>query len=750
MREYIVTCKNKEDLESLYHDMETPGGNIYIPQREVELKHRRLISRNTHYMLTDEEAQQLKQDGRVLDVELTPEELGVIWTTDYHVVADGDDYEETLSTEYNVNSSYWSKSNNNSRFHRPWAKYRCRNQQTVANWGVDGSSLSISGTVQFTSTGENVDVVIVDGAIDPNHPEFAVNDDGSGGSRVNQFNWYSLNPEVTGGAAGTFLYSDGGNGDYTLGGQQEADNNHGTHVAGTVAGNLRGWAVKANIFNITPLGDATTPVGGFFCDYIRAWHNSKDINPVTGKRNPTIMNNSWGGTLTIAQSSVNSINYRGKQFNAPFTAQDFLDFGLQAIGSDIVGVPLYSTAFAADLIDAMNDGIIITSSSGNNSHSIDVQGGVNYDNTITYNTSNTVYYNRGEYFDNTATIVVGNVDCTVVEQKSQSSTTGPRVDVLAPGENVVSSVLSGGVTDDRNTAYRIQKYGGTSMATPQVTGVLACVAEHWPRMTHDEAKAYLNRLNPYSQNHLATVGDLVDTGRQTTTIQVTASGNSAYTFGGDVTGSDPTVTVTEGEIIRFELNCPTHPFVIKWDTSGSYSGDTGYDKDIMNFDNNAGYPDIGIPNVWHEDANGNKNYTSTMFQQTSGTLVWDTRNINSSAFEGATFWYQCASHLSMYGQIIINPDTNLRSLQGGDNNYLKYPKIRKVPQPLGSTYIGAESTTQVTWPRLDNKFRPILGYAYDVDGRDGTTIEGGDIDEDIHGASKMIYPRHPIWSRKLT
>ena len=37
MKEYIVTCKTHEDLQSLYDDMETPGGNLHIPDRVVEL-----------------------------------------------------------------------------------------------------------------------------------------------------------------------------------------------------------------------------------------------------------------------------------------------------------------------------------------------------------------------------------------------------------------------------------------------------------------------------------------------------------------------------------------------------------------------------------------------------------------------------------------------------------------------------------------------------------------------------------------
>ena len=84
MREYIVTCKTKEDLESLYEDMETPGGSLYIPDREVELVHRRPISRNTHYMLTDEEAEEIRNDERVLAVGLTLEERGNNQTNVYH------------------------------------------------------------------------------------------------------------------------------------------------------------------------------------------------------------------------------------------------------------------------------------------------------------------------------------------------------------------------------------------------------------------------------------------------------------------------------------------------------------------------------------------------------------------------------------------------------------------------------------------------------------------------------------------
>ena len=49
-----------KDLDEFYNDIETPGGSLYIPDREVETVERRRNSRNTHYMLTAEEAEEIK------------------------------------------------------------------------------------------------------------------------------------------------------------------------------------------------------------------------------------------------------------------------------------------------------------------------------------------------------------------------------------------------------------------------------------------------------------------------------------------------------------------------------------------------------------------------------------------------------------------------------------------------------------------------------------------------------------------
>ena len=57
---YIVTLYKREDLEGFYTEMEENG---------FRLNKKRPISRNTHYWMTEEQAQELKQDPRVWGVE---------------------------------------------------------------------------------------------------------------------------------------------------------------------------------------------------------------------------------------------------------------------------------------------------------------------------------------------------------------------------------------------------------------------------------------------------------------------------------------------------------------------------------------------------------------------------------------------------------------------------------------------------------------------------------------------------------
>ena len=58
-KEYIVTLKSKDDLEDFYAEMSSNG---------FKIAKKRPISRNTHYYMTAEQAEELKKDSRVVDV----------------------------------------------------------------------------------------------------------------------------------------------------------------------------------------------------------------------------------------------------------------------------------------------------------------------------------------------------------------------------------------------------------------------------------------------------------------------------------------------------------------------------------------------------------------------------------------------------------------------------------------------------------------------------------------------------------
>jgi hypothetical protein len=487
LKEYVVTAADYEILDDLCNDIETPGGSLYIPDRAVEIANPRPSSRNTHYYLTDQEAELIRQDPRVLAVEQLPEALGLeptpLWT-------------QTETT--------WNKSSTNTSSHKNWGLLRVAEGATRSNWGSNGTA-NQSGTVVANAAGKNVDVVIVDGLFNPAHPEYAVNADGTGGSRVNQYNWYQHNPEVTGAPASTYVYTP-----YT-GTSAEGNNNHGAHVAGTVAGNTQGWARDATIYNLYPYG--INPSALFIFDYIRAFHRAKPVNPNTGLRTPTITNNSWGYRSLFLYTDITSVTFRGTTYSGPFTTSQLQNYGIITNASNQVELSARYTALDADIADAIADGIIVIGSAGNNYQKNDILGGTDYNNNVFYN-GGTYYYNRGVSPAAASNVIcVGAASALVNDSKATFSNCGPRVDIYAPGDNIMSSFNStasyGGTTDPRNPSYFIGKIDGTSMASPQVCGVLACILEIYPNMKQSEALQYVTTYAKTGQI-TATAGGITD------------------------------------------------------------------------------------------------------------------------------------------------------------------------------------------------------------------------------------------------
>lgn len=502
MREYVITLHNFDDLDEFYQDMETSGGNLFIPNREVDITLRRPVSRNTNYMLTEEEAQQISQDPRVLAVELTIEEQGItlVPLVDTSVIPTNI-VNETITptwTEGGAPPVVWDKQNlyYTNASQKNWGLLRCVEGVQRLGWGKDSATTYVyNAIINVTASGKNVDLVIVDGHINPDHPEYAVNVDGTGGSRVNQFNWFSLNPQVTGASSSTYVYTP------YIGGTVTGDNDHGAHVAGTAGGNTQGWAHDANIYNINPY----TNDSSYFLDYIKVWHTNKSINPVTGIKNPTITNHSYGPSpVVVSITNCTSVRYNGTVYTGPFTSNQLTNWGIYNSGG-FTNTLQRNASLEADFYDLMQAGIIVVSAAGNSYHKVALYSDIasneynNYYVVLITNVYYTVYYNKGSTSAAPGVICVGSISAGKDEAKASSSNCGPRVDIYAPGELIISSVHSTRHPDPRNPNFYLYKLSGTSMASPQVAGVLACFLETNPKASQADALKYITSTAKINQ-----------------------------------------------------------------------------------------------------------------------------------------------------------------------------------------------------------------------------------------------------------
>ena len=507
LQEYVITLHRHSDLEGFYRDMESGTELATIPDRDVSVVRRLPTSRNTTYMLSAEEAEQIRRDPRVLAVELTLEQQGL-----------------KLVPHWSETSSYWSKSGLGSQYLN-WALLRTSLGHEIAGWGSDANP-ETTATVALAASGKNVDVVIVDDLINPNHPEIAVNPDGSGGSRLVQYNWGQWNSTVLGSGIPNTAYNYTPNADLS---------NHGAHVTGIAAGNTCGWARDANVYNINPYGtsgNTINPDAYTVLEYVKQFHINKPVNPATGRPNPTVVNISWGispmfvalGTTQYSTGSITTMQCGGITYNTQFwDATDFAypnrktQNALQGTGLFVaqsnfrwgIYFPVRDAAVEATIQDLIDAGCVVCAAAGNEWNYVMTASDdpSNHYNDYIVHKGLTYYPKQGNISATPACISVGNINSAAHPGKSQSSNTGPRIDVWAPGENIVSAAntSTNSVADPRNSAYYKTELTGTSMATPQVTGVLACLLETYPNLTQSQAKDLLT-------TKLSTLGQISDVG----------------------------------------------------------------------------------------------------------------------------------------------------------------------------------------------------------------------------------------------
>jgi hypothetical protein len=476
MKEYVITLKDPEDWDQFHDEMTKSTLLVEIPDRPVNCSNWRPINDyQANYFLTCEEAESLRNDLRVALVELDANEIPNLILRPFGRRFGNYDN----STAMNSSVKNWGLLRSNS-IPNPFA-----------------TTNSSNGPFTFNLTGKGVDIVVIDTGVAQGHPELARNSDGTGGSRVVDFDWTIL------GVPGVTALS-GGSG--TKGFLGDCDG-HGTNVATIAAGNTCGWAKDAAIYSIRAIPGDVDPSNNrdivtgnvlglmnvnLVFDLVKAFHLAKPIGS-SGYRRPTICINSWG-FIAYYQNMIQT-RWRGANYNTSFPSSTYGQLGTYH------DMRYNSLDIAA--ADAMAAGVIMVGAAGNSSHKATVVSEQDYNNYWT-NSSDTFYYHRGPTpgagsaaisGKTWSTICVGALDRTATERKTNFSNTGPRVDIYAPGYLIAgggSTIYSNALdTRDPSGIYRISKLSGTSQATPQVGGMLACLAEARPSLNQDSARSWL-------------------------------------------------------------------------------------------------------------------------------------------------------------------------------------------------------------------------------------------------------------------
>ena len=202
---------------------------------------------------------------------------------------------------------------------------------------------------------------------------------------------------------------------------------------------------------------------------------------------------------------------------------------------------------------------------------------------------------------------------------------------------------------------------------------------------------------------------------QTWTINVTASGSTAYTMtgtdrNGSVSGSNPTITINRGDTVNFVVNASGHPFYIKTVSS------TGTANQVQ-------YP------------------TASNQGSTNGTVTWSPNQRTPSNTTGVQFRYNCSAHLSMNGPIVVqsgnrtNPTINVGAL---DDQYATGNKERKVNysdmgnaidlfSPADGSLAAYIGTTTSGVPRYDSTYVSKSGNTNWSDGQTGSPLTSRDV-----------------------
>ena len=448
---------------------------------------------------------------------------------------------------------------------------------THHNWGLaqmSQSNQTLATTFTYQNDGANVDVVIMDTGSTVGHPEFQNQADTA--TRLQS----------------THLWTAGQVANYPN--HYTDPDGHGTHVTGTVAGRTQGWAREANIYSFaTNLGGLTHGYNASDMGYITSWHQSK------GTGRPTIVNMSWAVSTyfppnhpdhfqtTLAwDPAATKVYHQARSSTYDTLVKNMNNAGVVVVcsaGND--NTRIYKT----DEIPGWNKGYWYFFDSGNDmgygvntkiykedatAHDPNVHGtgqragtpgvppGGSYNNTIYFSATNNGQSPSNAWLESGTTtrhdISVMAHDHTLA--KASFSNYGEALTVWAPGVAIMSSCIAGGsAVQIGATGFYLNKYQGTSMASPQIAGLVACYLDR-DASTYGAVTDKANQET--AQAFLLDQGDIdnaiIDWGAGLTNLNRSYQPYQDYTVtwstGHGVGGTYAIATVDENQNVNYDLS----------------------------------------------------------------------------------------------------------------------------------------------------------------------------------------------------
>jgi len=571
MKKYTLAVTSPEYWSEIHDALIVDSNQDNIPDRQVTCADSKNHSptRGT-YELTEEEAAEIANHPHVKWIELSPTHNPDAYPKpDFATKRFKKNvkfYRDLVSQSIPVTGPTSAEENRSN-----WGVARPTVRKSGEFFSDNSSTVAVQeGDVSYSLTGRNVDVIIHDSGVLQYHPEFM---DANGQSRVRDIildGPYYIDPDyfisngytttradgrVTGQESasrdwwtnssnrsaqfqseGTIFvssnYTEARSMGSSLDGTNSLTSGHGTACASLVAGKNFGNAFEANIWNMPGIGDDNVSMGAETnYDAMKLWQRLKPVNSSTGRKNPTIINGSWG--YQAAFSSSDTVIYKFRGSTGSFIGNAAVTDQVTAMKSGLINqIPgayrSWSTSSRSNSTDAaanemMLEGVIYVAAAGNNNQRLGIGADdpdrLNYLEDDYFSTtdprdefpSTTVPCNHRDWmnpqgigFDETKdfhpVVCVGALEDTLTiagaEYQASYSNNGPGIDVWAPanetlaaGTNGVASYVDYERYDD--TRFYDASFSGTSAASPVACGLIALFLEANPKATSRDVKNWL-------------------------------------------------------------------------------------------------------------------------------------------------------------------------------------------------------------------------------------------------------------------